>query len=122
MRWFKPNIRSSIHAIFSAVRPKAPVATEIAEVDIEDIRDLMLGMLEGLEGLDGTRVTTLMRRINYASEVAALWFLRGDLMFMLASVHGETAAREMIASVSAMFEDLLPPGLRSRPSPLGVTD
>ena len=116
MRWFKPNIRSSIHAIFSVVRPKTAAPTEIDEVDIEDIRDLMLGMLEGLEG---TRVTTLMRRINYASEVAALWFLRGDLMYLLASVHGETVAREMIASVSEMFEDLLPPGLRSRPSPLG---
>ena len=49
----------------------------------------------------------------------SLWYLRGDLMAALASSHGEAAAREKLETLSEMFEDLLPRGLRSRPSPLG---
>ena len=37
---------------------------------------------------------------------------------MLARSHGEVAARERLHGLSSMFDDLLPAGLRSRPSPL----
>ena len=117
MRWFKPNLRSSLHAIFSSSLPEEQAtARELA--DIEDIRDLMLVQLDGSEGPAAQTVT---RRIRYAADVQALWFLRGDLMGVLASRHGEAAAREKIDEVSELFEDLLPEGLRSRPSPLSST-
>ena len=54
-----------------------------------------------------------------ADSIESLWFMRGELMAVLAAAHGEAAALELIATVSEMFEDLLPSGLRSRPSPLG---
>jgi hypothetical protein len=113
MRWFKPNLRGSIHAIFSASHPHA---SHPADVCMEDIRDSMLSMIAGIEDDRAPHVT---RRIRYAGDVQGLWFLRGDLMAVLASSHGETAALEMIETVSEMFHDLLPQGLRSRPSPLG---
>lgn len=116
MRWFKPNIKGGIQAIFSLSRPGDEPATEVEEISLEDIRDAMLALLAGSED---ERVRGLTRRIRYASDIQALWFLRGDLMAVLAAGHGETAAREMVEAVSEMFQDLLPRGLRSRPSPLG---
>jgi hypothetical protein len=58
------------------------------------------------------------RRIRYASDVQALWYLRGDLMAALAAMHGEGAARKQVATVTDMFRGLLPNGLDSRPSRL----
>ncbi|MDB5872178.1 MAG: hypothetical protein JWQ07_1620 [Ramlibacter sp.] len=116
MRWFKPNLRSSLHAIFSA-GASAP-ATELPEVTIDDIREAMLALLMRV-GAD--RFPHVARRIRYATDVQALWFLRGDLMAVLASSHGEAVAREELAEVSDMFENSLPQGLRSRPSPLSST-
>ena len=116
MRWFKPNLRSSLHAIFSSGYPEsAPTVT--MEYDIEDIRQAMLGMMTDLQD---AKFPQLVRRIRYASDVQSLWFMRGDLMAVLAGSHGEAAAREKIDMVSGMFEDLLPDGLRSRPSPLSA--
>jgi hypothetical protein len=47
-----------------------------------------------------------------------LWYLRGDLMAALAAMHGEVAARQRIAAITAMFHGLVPESLNSRPSPL----
>lgn len=120
MRWFKPNLRNSLHAIFSAglvvSRFAAPEEDEDTVVSIEDIRTRMTEMLASYED---ERAATVRRRIRYADSVESLWFLRGELMAVLSRSRGEAMALEMIASVSDMFDDLLPEGLRSRPSPLG---
>lgn len=116
MRWFKPNLRSSLHAIFSSGFPSsAPTAT--MDYGIEDIRLAMLGLMTEVHD---TRFPHVLRRIRYATDVQGLWFLRGDLMAALASTLGEAAAREKLEAVSDMFEDLVPDGLRSRPSPLSA--
>jgi hypothetical protein len=114
MRLFKPNLRSSIHAIFSSSYPSVP-PTAAMEIGIEDIRSAMLGLMTAGED---ERFPHVVRRIRYAGDVQGLWYLRGDLMAVLASSHGEAAAREKLESLRDMFEDLLPRGLRSRPSPL----
>ena len=115
MRWFKPNLRNSLHAIFSG----GP-ATEPSYVDqmygIEDIRKKMLALASTVPDDESAAAR---RRIRYADDVETLWFIRGELMGLLARNHGEAAALDLIERVSEMFEDLLPPGLRSRPSPLG---
>jgi hypothetical protein len=116
MRWFKPNLRSSLHAIFSSSFPHSD-PTAVMQYGIDDIRQAMLGLMT--DGQD-ERFPHVVRRIRYATDVQALWFLRGDLMGALASSCGEAAAREKLESVSEMFEDLLPNGLRSRPSPLNA--
>jgi hypothetical protein len=115
MRWFKPNLRGSIHAIFASSRSSAPPPESSVESTIEQIREAMLALL-ALAGED--RFPHVTRRIRYATDVQGLWYLRGDLMAVLASSLGEAAALEQIEVVSQMFREVLPQGLRSRPSPL----
>lgn len=77
------------------------------------LRMLALASLDGSE-----RSALLSRRIRYATDLQALWFMRGELMALLAHVHGEAAARQKLEVLSDMFRDLLPSSLLSRPSPL----
>jgi hypothetical protein len=116
MRWFKPNlgnsIRNSINAILSLGHSISTPASLPAH-GIEDIRESMLALIED----DGDK-PHVRRRIRYAVDVQALWYLRGDVMSVLAGKHGEAVARAKLSSINDMFEDLLPQGLRSRPSPL----
>ncbi|HZY18588.1 MAG TPA: hypothetical protein VFE82_08905 [Ramlibacter sp.] len=115
MRWFKPNLRNSLHAIFSGGPTTLPPDGE-AGFGLEDIRQKMLD----LTSMDSDeRTIAVRRRIRYADDVQALWFVRGELMALLAREHGEAAAYEQIEMISDMFVELLPRGLRSRPSPLG---
>ncbi len=116
MRWFKPNLRGSIHAIFSLGHPRAP-SESVLEISIEDIR---ISMLEAIGDIDDAQFRHVKRRVRYAIDVMALWYLRGDVMAALSSKHGEAEARDKLSVITDMFEDVLPEGLRSRPSPLGT--
>jgi len=113
MRWFKTkDLRSSIYAMFS-VSTRATQADDAATMD--QIREAMLALC-GEE--HGDRGAGLARRIRYATDLQALWFMRGEVMQLLARNEGEAAAREKIDELSSLFADMLPSGLRSRPSPL----
>lgn len=112
MRWFKPNLRSSIYGLLG--NPVAPSESTL-ESGTEDVREAMLVALGEAGPKHFPQVT---RRIRYANDIQALWYLRGDLMAALAAMHGEMAARERVASLTEMFQGLLPGGLNSRPSPL----
>lgn len=116
MRWFKTkDLRSSIYALFS-------VSTSSSRIDdaaiMDQIREAMLEMT-GDEAHD--RTAGLTRRIRYATDLQALWFMRGELMQLLARNEGEMAAREKVDELTSLFTDLLPSGLRSRPSPLDTS-
>lgn len=112
MRWLKPNLRSSIYGLLGN---PLPPSESVLETGTEDIRESMLSVL----GESGPKhFPQITRRIRYANDVQALWYLRGDLMAALATMHGEMAARERVAEVTQMFQGLLPNGLNSRPSPL----
>ena len=116
MSWFKSTlIRSSIHALFSTGAGSAGGRPADDGANMEDIRHRMLALTSQD---DGERGALLARRIRYANELQALWFMRGELMALLAHTYGEAAARQMVDSLSNMFSDLLPPSLQSRPSPL----
>lgn len=114
MRWFKPHLKS-IHALFSGHASPENEST-LLDLGIEDIRHAMLALIEEL---DGPHAAVVERRVRYAADVLALWYLRGDLMALLASRYGEAGARDRLDPVSDMFRAMLPQGLRSRPSPLG---
>lgn len=112
MRWFKGSIRSSIYGLLG--NPVGPTESTL-ETSTEDIREAMLALL----GDTGTRqFPNVTRRVRYANDVQALWYLRGDLMAALAATQGEAAAREKIQHITRMFQGLLPGSLTSRPSPL----
>lgn len=112
MRWLKPNLRSSIYGLLG--NPVAP-SESMLESGTEDIRESMLLVLGETGPKHFPQVT---RRIRYANDIQALWYLRGDLMAALAAMHGEMAARAKIASITSQFQGLLPSSLNSRPSPL----
>jgi hypothetical protein len=112
MRWLKPSLRSSIYGLLGSV---AAPSESTLENGTEDIRDSMLTILGGTGPKDFPQIT---RRIRYADDIQALWYLRGELMAALATMHGEVVAREKIAAVTKMFHGLLPGSLNSRPSPL----
>ena len=117
MRWFKPNIRSSFYALLARVHSQEPQTT-ILQYSIEGIRETMLTMV----GDAGDKAFPHVgRRIRYAIDVHALWYLRGDVMAVLAARYGEAEALERIDALTDMFEEFLPQGLRSRPSPLNAS-
>jgi hypothetical protein len=117
MRWLRPrlrnSIRNSINAILTLGHSVSGPASSLPEHGIEDIRESMLALVE-----DDSERPHVKRRIRYAVDVQGLWYLRGDLMSVLAARHGEAVARTKLSAINDMFENLLPEGLRSRPSPL----
>ena len=113
MGWFHSGLKNSLLSLLSS-RPSA-IALDMSEADIEDIRDSMLALLSGA---NDPRAQIVTRRVRYAGDVQALWFLRGDVMAVVAATRGETAARTQIERISGLFQGCLPEGMRSRPSPL----
>jgi hypothetical protein len=112
MRWLKPNLRSSIYGLLGNPVPPSDSALECGT---EDIR---VAVLKTLGDPGQKSFPHVARRIRYANDIQALWYLRGDLMAALASLQSESVARDKIAALTDMFQGLLPSGLGSRPSPL----
>jgi hypothetical protein len=112
MRRFKDRLKESIFGLLgSALTPSDSALQE----GTEDIRESMLAAL----GETGPKqFPNVIRRIRYADDIQALWYLRGDLMASLAALYGEAVARQRIASITDQFRGLLPRGQMSRPSPL----
>ena len=92
---------------------KQPVETSRAAFRIEDIRQAMLDSMG-----DGASVKFAMvvRRVELAPSLEALWFLRPELLMVISSMDGELAAQGQVERISAMFEGLLPKGMSSRPN------
>jgi hypothetical protein len=112
MRWFKGNLRHSIYGLLG--NPVLP-SESVLETGTEDIREAMLALLAESGGRQFANVT---RRVRYANDIQALWYLRGDVLAALATLHGEVAARHKVQRLTSMFQGLLPVSLNSRPSPL----
>ena len=111
MRIWKPTIQSLYGLL--GVAQRSPQELDDA---IDDIQEAMLTAL----GNDRSkRFAAVSRRIQYAPDLQALWYLRGELMAALAAQHGEAHARETVRHISEQFHGLLPKGLSTRPSPLG---
>lgn len=111
MRIWKPTIQSLYGLL--GVAQQSPKELDDAISDIQE------AMLTALGDGGSKRLSALSRRIQYAPDLQALWYLRGDLMAALAARHGEARARETIRDISGQFQGLLPKGLATRPSPLG---
>ena len=83
---------------------------------MERFRELMLGLIES----DSSEKAAMLNlRIRCAATLQSLWFMRSEMMAMLAVKHGELEARRRLERISECVRDVLPSGLRSRPSPLG---
>lgn len=72
----------------------------------------MLNCFQGVPpGPDQARI---WGRVLYASDIQALWYLRSDMMTLLAHPLGETEARSRLATVTALFAGLLPAAQKAR--------
>jgi hypothetical protein len=78
---------------------------------MEDIRAAMLALV------DGIRNPQIERRLTYAHDIDGLWYLRGELMSVLAPLVGEAAALEKILNITAMFQQAHPERFKSRLKP-----
>lgn len=74
-------------------------------------------MLDSLTDLEeNPQVLRVQARVLYATDVQALWYLRADLMNILADLNGELAAKARLVHITTMFNGLLPAAQKSRPS------
>jgi hypothetical protein len=87
-----------------------------AESRINEIRQAMMDSLTGVG--ESHQVTKLCGRVLYAPDIQALWYLRGDVMTLLAGPLGESVAKDRLLTITKMFNGLLPSGQKSRHSHL----
>ena len=112
MRWNSSNLMTGMQSLFNSFSSEDSARTECS---IEAIREAMLAAL-GTLGATSNPVVRL--RVTYANEIQDLWYLRGEVMSVLAALEGEAIARSKLDHISDMFKGLLPRGMSSRPSPL----
>jgi hypothetical protein len=114
--WSPSGLRSSFMALFST-----STAPEPSREEAKERLDLIRRRMTELASSCGGRASAgLAMRVHYTIDPQALWFMRSELMAMLAVSRGEQAAREAIEQLSAMFAGLLPRGLQPRASTLGA--
>ena len=111
MRWLNSNLKDSVLALLGG----GEISPAVLEDRTEDIR---LFILLELGEFAETHYPRLVRNVTYAQDAQGLWYTRGEVMAVLADMHGETIAREKIERISDKFRGLLPRGLSSRPSSL----
>ncbi len=75
--------------------------SDSADVALERVRKAMLLVIEEFGGDDHIR---LDMKINFAREIAELWFLRPELMHVVAAAQGEQVAQECMAEITALFK------------------
>jgi hypothetical protein len=80
----------------------------------ERIETIRAAMLEALAGTDAPGARVLMLRIHCAGDAVGLWYMRPEVMSMLASRHGEATARRTLARLGIHFQGILPEGLSRR--------
>lgn len=113
------KLREGIHSMWPTSGPQK-LASEAAEAAaMEQFRKLMLGLIETDTSERGA---LLNLRIRCAATLQSLWFMRSEMMVLLADRYGEAEARHRLEEISACVREALPSGLRSRPSPLARED
>ena len=85
-------------------RPGAPAGERHSHCT-ELIRAAILESLDGAVTIDAA---LLARRARNAGDVERLWYLRVDLMTVLASAFGEAVAHGKLREINALFQELLP--------------
>jgi hypothetical protein len=111
MSWKRSKFASSLLSLFGE-----PVLDQGPEIRIKDIRQAMLDNLAGLG--ESHQIARIWARVLYAPDIQALWYLRADVMTLLAGLLGESAAHSRLATITPMFNGLLPAAQKSRPSRL----
>ena len=90
------GIRGSIWAALGLSDP-----SDSADEALERVRKAMLLVIEEYGGDDHIR---LDMKINFARQIAELWFLRPELMQVVSAAQGEQVAQECMAEITALFK------------------
>ena len=109
------RIKESLNSITLPSTPQKLDRDDSDAAVTERFRKTMLTLAESVPGEQAAR---LALRIRCAATLQSLWFMRSDMMALLAPVCGEVKARHRLEQISAPVREALPVGLRSRPSPL----
>lgn len=89
-----------------------PAAEADLEGRFEDIRQAMA--FELMQAEDSDDCSFVWAGIARATDVAALWYLRSDLLRVLAENLGEPLARAQVDRITEMFRGRVPAQLMSR--------
>jgi hypothetical protein len=111
MSWLKTVSASFFGAVGLAPSP----SESVMEDRTEEIRHAMLSTL-GEQG--ALAYPALRRRLMFAADVEAMWYLRSEWMGALSTLHGERVAAAHLRSVNLQFEGVLKKTMNSRPSTL----
>jgi len=112
MNWSTALLTSDIRQLLSRENLPAHSGKFVA---LERIRE---AMREAVADYEGRGSGELKLHIAGALDIYDLWYLRGDMLALIAINAGEATASRKTAQISAMFKGLLPKGMASRPSPL----
>ena len=115
MLWNKVSLRSSLQSLLG--QKPAKKLGKPAPRELERVREAMICCLPDAEAMGYGHV---VKRLEQAKDIEALWFLRADLMGALCAIEDEGTARRTMSRITPMFSGLLPASLNSRPSPLGI--
>lgn len=111
MSWLKSASNSIVGALGLYPSP----SESVLEDRTEEIRHSMLSSL-GERGSE--TYPALRRRLMFANDIEALWYLRSEWMGAMSSLNGERVASAHLRDLNNQFEGLLAKGMSSRPSPL----
>lgn len=109
------KLASFTTSLMSLLGDATPALT--AKARIEAIRQAMLDTLADIP--PHHQLAKVHSRVRFAPDIQALWYLRGDLMTLLAEARGEAHATEHLARITVQFRGLLPAAQQSRPNRLG---
>jgi hypothetical protein len=112
VRWAATYLISGLQGLLGHRSSDQPSRMQVA---MREIRAAMLECL-GQCGVDAKSVVHL--RVAYANDIQDLWYLRGDVMAVIAANEGEMIAKKKLALISERFTGLLPRALTARNSPL----
>lgn len=112
LRWTAGFLISGMQSLFGNRPAHDPSRLRKA---VHEIRESMLDCLTKY-GKDTTSLVHM--RVSYANDIQDLWYLRGDVMAVIAANDGEAVAKAKLSAISARFNGLLPKGLVTRSSPL----
>lgn len=112
VRWAATYFLSGLQGLLGQRNNDQPSRMQLA------MREIRASMLECLVqyGVDAKSIIHL--RIAYANDIQDLWYLRGDVMAVIAANDGEMIAKKKLAQISESFTGLLPRALTARNSPL----
>ena len=102
MRWNISRLSSSLMGLL-----RDPGRSTESQAQLEHIREKMLDSMSAfLEDADA--LPPVWTRVQYASDIQSLWYLRSDVMHMLCEHCGETLAAKRVHDLTALFRGHIP--------------